>query len=137
MINPERGWFFWGVGPKRKFTDHSYLDESIRGICAGNVYEPYNCKHNGGKFDASKFGNCEVDMYLDLDKKELRMSVVGKDEKDSKYAQEAIWYGVSNDSGWVPHFNFSAYFRQSQKVQIAKVPLEWYGKPAKVEWNIQ
>lgn len=133
MINPKDGWFFWAIGPKKSYDDdHSYNDKQLRGVCQSRTY---NGRHNTSDFDAAKFGNCEVDMLLDLDKKEFKLCIVGKLESDEKYTQEAILYDIEVLDGLVPHFNFDSYKKDVQKIQVAKVPIEWYGKEAIVDWD--
>ena len=137
MTNPDNGWCFWGIGPKKFFrSQHSYDDTEVIGICSDSAWRPWQCQHNESLFNPSRFGNCEIDIFLDLDSTEMRMCIVGKTANDSKYAKEAIWYEVKNKSGWVPHFNFDSFLKNKQKIQIAKVPLEWYGKEAKIEWDV-
>ena len=138
MINPGKDWFFWAISSKKSnFNSASYNEKEVIGICANNCYEPSQCRHNNAKFDPSKFGNCEIDIYLDLDIHELRMCIVGKKENDEKYAQEAVWYNISNinKSGWVPHFNFDYYSARTQYIQIAKIPVEFYGTQEDIQWN--
>ena len=136
MVNPEKKWFFWGISSKEStFLNHSYNDKTVVGMCSLYYYKPYDGNNNGANFDPTLFGNCEIDMYLDLDLNELRMCIVGKPV--SCGAQEAVWYNISdiNKSGWVPHFNFSYRQVGTQKVQVAKIPLEWYGKEANIQWS--
>ena len=134
MINPEKDWFFWGIGPKISDYSHSsYIDEWVRGICARNAYKPWKWKNNGAKFDPSEFGNCEIDIYLDLDARELRMCIVGVNG-DNQFAEEAISYNISTNEGYVPHFNFASASVDSQRIQVARIPLDWCGKKAKIEW---
>lgn len=136
MINPKKGWFFWGISPKKVFdTIWTYDDGSIRGICPNKGFRPrQNFRHNNSDLDPQKFGNCEIDIFLDLDSNELRMCVVGKYE-NIKYANEAIWYDIEENDGWVPHFNFTYYSQLDQSIQIYRIPLQWYGKEAIIDWN--
>ena len=135
MINPDKRWFFWGISPKRDdYSGPSYIEDDLFGMCADHDCIPTDWKYNHTKFDPSKFGNCEVDIYLDLDEQELRMCVVGVNGDDNEYAEEAILYNISNDEGWVPHFNFASASINQQKIQIARVPLDWYGEKAEIQW---
>ena len=138
MINPDKKWCFRGISAKKKdFHAWSYCDREVVGISDDYDYKPFGCKHNKAKFNPSKFGNCEIDMYLDLDIDELRMCIVGKHGSDQQHAQEAIWYNISDicKSGWVPHFNFDYYTADTQRIQIATIPIELYGKEAMMNWN--
>ena len=138
MINPDKRWCFRGISAKKSnFNPWSYADREVVGISDDYDYKPVGSKHNKAKFDPSKFGNCEIDMFLDLDVGELRMCVVGKHGSDEKHAQEAIWQNISNISalGWVPHFNFDYYTAAVQRIRIARIPIELYGKETLMDWN--
>ena len=63
------------------------------------------------------------------------MCIVGKLESKEKHTQEAILYDVKVFNGLVPHFNFDAYKKDLQSIQVARVPIEWYGKDAKIGWK--
>ena len=134
MISPVDEWFFWGISPKKTFIDDhsSYTDKEVRGVCQ---YRSYNGRHNKSDLDPTKFGNCEVDMLLDLDNKEFRLCIVGKLESDKEYTEEAILYDIKVFDGLVPHFNFDSFKTETQKIQIAKIPLEWHGKESIVDWD--
>ena len=141
MTNPQRDWCFWAVSAKEKrFQAHSYYDHPVYGVynvSHGTVFTPKSCKVNITKFDPSKFGNCEIDLYLDCELKQFKMCIVGQDSKDidDERAREAIWNDVDTDEGLVPHFNFSSDSTGSQKVQIARVSLSWYGKKMNIQWH--
>ena len=129
MINPENGWFYWGISTKKAFQYNSYIHDQVRS------YGDWEREDNEADFLPEKFGNCEVDMLLDLKKKELRMCIVGKLESNEEHTQEAILYDIEVFNGLVPHFNFDAYKVDSQSIQVADIPIEWYGMEAKIEWK--
>ena len=137
MTNPKGNWCFWGVSAKKKYNMHSCGDETVMGIDASHIFLPFNCNNNDALFDPSTFRNCEIDMYLDLDANEFRMCIVGKQEGGEPDADEAIWYNISSNNklGWVPHFNFSYDVVETQKIQIATIPVSFYGKKTKIQWN--
>ena len=136
MINPTKGWFFWGIGPKKQFGYHSYDDASVRGIGANIGFRPHaDSRHNDSDLNPSTFGNCEVDILLDLDSKEMRMCIVGKKDSNENCTQEAIWHDMDVSNGWIPHFNFGYSQIRDQKIQIVQVPFNWYGQAAMIEWD--
>ena len=63
------------------------------------------------------------------------MCIVGKLETDEKYMQEAILHEIEVFNGLVPHFNFTAFGQSTQSIQVAEMPIDWYGHEAEIEWN--
>ena len=63
----------------------------------------------------------EIDIYLDLQKNELKICLVGELTKD----KELKSWGLPKGLGWVPHFNL--YYKNTE-IRIARIPMEWYGE---------
>ena len=73
----------------------------------------------------------EYDIYVDCDEGILRLCVVGMLEE--KYEAEISGLNeCDNESGWVPHIVFLA--NNNHTFRIARIPNDWYGKPADIPW---
>ena len=78
----------------------------------------YKYNNDKGSFDFFK-PNIEVDMLLDLDKKEFRCCIVGHDRnKELK-----LWNLPKKDDGWVPHIGL---WEKNIQLRIAKIQVDWY-----------
>merc|ERR1719384_3064758 len=119
----------FGVSEKKSFEkDHSETYKFAFGIAhyieqyypkPGSTYWPHHNHCNKDKFRELIKG--EVDLLLDLEKDTLSICVVG--HCNSLY-QAKLMCIPKNEHGWVPHFNTNS---QDQTLQIAKIPVDWYG----------
>ena len=130
-INPNKSWFMWAVSRKQIFTDLSY--KFAWGISYDNQWFPWHNTligiANNNNIDLYHFDNskCEVDLLLDVDKGELKICLVGQKSKDKEAIMSGIKYPDNENQGFVPHINFGSSYVPI-KVQIAKIPIEWYGE---------
>ena len=121
----------WAISRKKKFSSLSYNE-------AFGISPDYNQWFPWGEMDGITETNgielahfhkekIEVDLLLDIDKKELRFGVVGEKENNKEAIISKIEYPDKQNKGFVPHINFGGnLYAKPTKVQIAKIPVEMY-----------
>ena len=133
-LNPQRSWMMWAVSRKEVFQDYSY--DFAWGISYDNQWFPWDHDLQGNgvvnnEIDLHHFHKekCQVDILLDVDKKELKICLVGECSQDKEAKITNISYLDNTDKGFVPHLNIGSTSKDDPiKVQIAKIPIEWYGQ---------
>ena len=74
----------------------------------------------------------EIDILLDLEKNELRISVVGE-ASDSRNQEVRLWgFEEKSPLGWVPHFNMCD---PGTSIRIARIPITWYALPKVIKFE--
>lgn len=107
----------YGISPAFNATNSWYPESHGPGYWSrARSYE-----HNNGISKAHfEFKKGEIDMLLDINKRELRFCVVGKKEKG-----EAKLYQLPKQTqGWIPHLIAE---HKGIQFRIAKIPIELYG----------
>ena len=86
-------------------------------------------KHNDAEtWYFSRKVQCAVDMCLDLDKYEIKWSLVGVTGLNGQEAPKLFKLPKSKTKkyGWVPHINVHD---QSTEIRVASIPIEQFGIP--------
>ena len=123
----------WAVSRRKIFSNLSYREAF--GISCGNQWFPWgemmdSARNNKIRLNHFDKKQLEVDLLLDIDKKELRICVVGKKGKDKEAVISNVEYPDKQNKGFVPHINFGGSGQlQSVKVRIVKLPVDLYGEP--------
>ena len=77
----------------------------------------------------------EIDIYLDADKKILKMKRVGYSDKEEYEPMINNLYTGNNEEGWIPNFNFGSQADKKQRIMIARIEDEsWYGQKEDIKW---
>ena len=144
MKNPDSKWFVWGISPKKKFRDCSYVERTFWGISLDGFWflngESMDGSHpHGNGFDTSHFNRteCCIDICLDVDAGILKFCVVGEADDGKEAVIEGVFIedsdAVGVGHGWVPHFNFGSRAFKTQ-IRLAKIADTFYGKQLDIPW---
>ena len=139
VFNPRKHLIVYGLSKLQEFSGSIiFYSEKIWGISPwNNEWYPNRSLLKTNSIDLSHFNQdkFDVDMLLDLDKKELRFCVVGMDINDE--TKIAILKNIPQDnaSGFVPYFNLHRHSHGAQ-LRIIEVPISWYGQSHEIEENI-
>merc|ERR1712228_501188 len=144
-INPSLGWICWGVAAPMMLRANTFNEPRgfIWAIALNNCWYPTYSNINDQQVSVDtnfKKKEIEVDILLDLDKKELRFCANGlldemdpkcKDEENGKQKilhenEPKMWnFPIENKIGWCPHINMGTCPNTTSRV--AKIPIECYG----------
>eukprot|EP01084_Bolivina_argentea_P003180 5938_1 len=132
-FNPQLAWIMWAVSQKRIFSDFSY--DHAWGISYDNQWFPWNreLRNNGvenNKINLHHFKcvKSEVDMLFDVDKRVLKICKVGNCTDKKIAVISKIKYPDDDQHGFVPHVNLGTSLDSAIKMQMAKIPVEWFGQ---------
>ena len=124
----------WAVSRKKKFSDNSY--DYAFGISTHNQWFPWGAmrdvssKSNNINLNHFLKKRSQVDLLFDVDKRELRICLVGETGKDKEAIISNIEYPDKQNKGFVPHLNFGSYSPDRPiMAQIAKISVDLYGQP--------
>ena len=139
-----------GVSAKRSV---SYMGSTFYGVSNDGLWELSGCsmwsyqqydsdKGNNGEIirerielDHFNEGDIEIDIYLDADKRILKMKRVGYLDEEKYEAMITNLYTGNNKEGWIPNFAFGGSAREEQQIRIARiVDISLYGQEAGIEW---
>ena len=130
QINKGRAWVTFGVSEKRKFNE-GVAQNTVWGIAYNQCWYAEGHKHSyslhkkyHNQAQLSHFNQSnEIDIYLDCDKGEMKLCVVGEcvDEKEAQFFNMPI----NAKHGWVPHINSN---HSGFSLRIAKIFPKMYGK---------
>ena len=88
------------------------------------------------KLDHFKEGDMEIDIYLDADKRILKMKRVGYLDEEKYEPMITNLYTGNNKQGWIPNFTFGYDSGQEQQIRIARiVDISLYGQQTAIEWD--
>ena len=142
MMNPDQGWFVWGISAKNKFPDASQGEHTVYGIKPNgvsyqNVYGETNPdRYNGTDTEHFKAEQCDIDLLFNVDEGIMKWCMVEGDAvvdgKEAVLREVGTRENEQNDSGWVPHFVFGANAKH-MSVRVTQIPIEWYGKSISVQ----
>ena len=142
--NPNDGWICWGVAAPMMLRANTFNEPRgfIWAIALNNCWYPTytNINNKKCKVDTQfRQKEVEVDMLLNLDKKELRFCANGlldgmktdtrswqtENRKDEENEPKMWNLPAENKLGWCPHVNFGTAAKATARV--AKIPVECYG----------
>eukprot|EP00483_Globobulimina_turgida_P002040 UN02042 len=104
--NQSTDWLLCGVSEKKAFSKYSYT--KVYGIARNRWYPKDQNKfeyfkfHNNISIDHFNRTNLEIDILLNVDKRELKLCVVGLCDKEK---EALLWNLDQTKNGYVPHFN--------------------------------
>ena len=123
--NPDRGWILYGVSGKKKHKDSSY--EVVFGMANCDQWFPYSSDqvdyqhHNDvSTWFLSRERHCEVDMRLDVKKRQIEWCLVG----DADRRRPKLFKLPRTAHGWVPHINIHDV---TTKIRMASIPTDLFG----------
>ena len=141
QINPNSGWVTFGVSAVQMFHKDGFRYNNMWGVTFndcwyGNGRHLYHPQHKDERNNAYLYNfknDGEIDIYLDCDKREMKLCIVGIVDKapknnSLKTTQEAKLSKIEQNSktGWVPFINTGTPC--GQILRIAKILPEWYGE---------
>eukprot|EP01084_Bolivina_argentea_P264468 447994_1 len=124
--NPTNGWILYAVSERKKYSDDSY--EIVYGMANCDQWFPYvdgmdYPDHNeASSWYFCQQKECEVDMLLDLNKRQIKYCIVG--DTNPKHEYPILYKIPKRKSGWIPHINFHD---TETRIRAAAIPIELFG----------